>query len=75
MYDIEGWSSLSLQARDMKFLEKIEELTLYIIDQNEETESLRMRDIQQSAEITEMDRKLNALLLYPPQFRTLIPHV
>ncbi|MCK5061206.1 hypothetical protein KAR28_01490 [Candidatus Parcubacteria bacterium] len=31
MDDTEGWAGLSMQDRDMKLLEKIEELTLYII--------------------------------------------
>ncbi len=29
--DIKGWAALSMQDRDMKLLQKIEELTLYII--------------------------------------------
>ena len=62
MFDIEGWSSLSLQARDMKFLEKIEELTLYLIEQNEEIKSLRMKDIQQFAKLTEMNKTINAFI-------------
>jgi len=32
MDDTEGWAELSMQDRDMKLLEKIEELTLYIIE-------------------------------------------
>lgn len=35
------WSKISLQERDMKLLEKIEELTVYIIKQQREIETLR----------------------------------
>lgn len=39
--DKEGWSKLTMQDRDMKLLEKIEELTLYIIELKEEIETLK----------------------------------
>lgn len=43
------WSKISLQERDMKLLEKIEELTLYIIKQQREIEALRaeMRKVKE----------------------------
>ncbi|HCB22450.1 hypothetical protein A3B42_03165 [Candidatus Daviesbacteria bacterium RIFCSPLOWO2_01_FULL_38_10] len=39
--DIQGWANLSLQEREMKLLEKIEELTLYIIDLNKKIQMLQ----------------------------------
>ncbi|MBI4028249.1 MAG: hypothetical protein HY360_24905 [Verrucomicrobia bacterium] len=38
--DDKGWSKLSLQDRDMKLLEKIEELTLYVIQQDKKIKEL-----------------------------------
>ena len=38
--DINGWKQLSIGDRDMKLLEKIEELTLYIIDLHKRIEKL-----------------------------------
>lgn len=41
--DRKGWSDLSMQDRDMKLLEKIEELTLYVIQLKEENDTLKQR--------------------------------
>lgn len=41
--DKKGWAQLSMQDRDMKLLEKIEELTLYVIELKEENDALRLR--------------------------------
>lgn len=41
--DRKGWSDLSMQDRDMKLLEKIEELTLYVIQLKEENDALKQR--------------------------------
>ena len=38
--DINGWKQLSIGDRDMKLLEKVEELTLYIIDLHKRIEKL-----------------------------------
>ena len=38
--DINGWKQLSIGDRDMKLLEKVEELTLYIIDLHKRIEEL-----------------------------------
>lgn len=43
MNDREGWAALSMQDRDMKLLEKIEELTLYVIQLKEENDTLKQR--------------------------------
>ncbi len=43
MNDREGWAALSMQDRDMKLLEKIEELTLYVIQLKEENDTLKRR--------------------------------
>ena len=43
MYDTKGWASLSMQDSDMKLLEKIEELTLYLIQMKEENDELKTR--------------------------------
>ena len=40
MDDTEGWAELSMQDRDMKLLEKIEELTLYIIELEKRVDEL-----------------------------------
>lgn len=39
--DIQGWANLSLQEREMKLLEKIEELTLYTIELNKKIKELQ----------------------------------
>jgi hypothetical protein len=39
--DREGWGSLSVGDRDMKLLEKVEELTLYVIDLQRQINELR----------------------------------
>ncbi len=54
MYDTLGWAAMSMQARDMKMLEKIEELTLYVIEQK------KMINFQKD-ENTKMINKLNKL--------------
>ena len=41
MDDINSWSKLSYSDRDMKLLEKIEELTLYIIDLQKQVNELK----------------------------------
>ena len=41
--DINGWKQLSIGDRDMKLLEKIEELTLYIIDLHKRIEKLEKK--------------------------------
>ncbi len=41
--DAEGWRSLSLQAREMRLLQKIEELTLYLIHQERRLRALEAR--------------------------------
>ena len=38
--NINGWKQLSIGDRDMKLLEKVEELTLYIIDLHKRIEKL-----------------------------------
>ena len=43
MNDKKGWASLSMQDRDMKLLEKIEELTLYLIQMKEENDAMKAR--------------------------------
>ena len=43
MNDKRGWASLSMQDRDMKLLEKVEELTLYLIQMKEENDELKTR--------------------------------
>ena len=39
--DKNGWHQLSLEDRDMKLLEKVEELTLYVIDQQKQINKLK----------------------------------
>ena len=41
MDDIKAWSELSYGDRDMKLLEKIEELTLYVIDLQKQIDELK----------------------------------
>ena len=43
MNDKKGWASLSMQDRDMKLLEKVEELTLYLIQMKEENDAMKAR--------------------------------
>ena len=43
MNDKKGWASLSMQDRDMKLLEKVEELTLYAIQMKEENDVMKAR--------------------------------
>lgn len=42
--DTDGWSALSLQDRDMKLLEKVEELVLYVLDNNNTVDKLAITD-------------------------------
>jgi hypothetical protein len=44
MSDKKGWAALSLQDRDMKLLEKIEELTLYVIRLEEKVKQLEAKE-------------------------------
>jgi len=39
--DINGWKQLSIGDRDMKLLEKVEELTLYVIDLQKQIDELK----------------------------------
>ena len=39
--DIDGWKQLSVGDRDMKLLEKVEELTLYVIDLQKQINKLK----------------------------------
>ena len=44
MEDIDSWSELSYGDRDMKLLEKIEELTLYIISLQKQINELKQNN-------------------------------
>jgi len=39
--NINGWKQLSVGDRDMKLLEKVEELTLYVIDLQKQIDELK----------------------------------
>ena len=55
MYDVKAWAAMSLQQREMKLLEKVEELTLYLIAQD--------KTIQlQAAQLGNQTKQLKTLL-------------
>jgi len=56
--DIKKWAAMTLQARDMKLLEKIEELTLYIAQQHQRS-NLQDEIIQNMRERIEENQRSN----------------
>ncbi len=62
MYDIKGWSALSLQDREMKLLEKVEELTLYILEHERTIENLKSQLKSQKKTTFKRDQDYNQLI-------------
>lgn len=62
MHDVQGWADLSLQDRDMKFLEKIEELFLHSIEQEKAINRLKAENQHHNDELVKMKDKYSNLL-------------
>ncbi|MEE9594194.1 MAG: hypothetical protein V3V92_02230 [Candidatus Hydrothermarchaeales archaeon] len=61
MNDRKGWASLSMQDRDMKLLEKIEELTLYVIQLKDENEAVMSENKDLKEDLLAMGERLKTL--------------
>lgn len=61
MNDISGWAKLSLQDRDMKLLEKIEENTLYTIDNYKKIETLSNDQFSISNQFSTLNNQFSQL--------------
>lgn len=59
--DINSWAALSLQDRDMKLLEKIEELFLHTIDQQHSIDSYKKKCNKQEEIIVRLENRINKL--------------
>ena len=58
MHDNDGWAKMSLQKRDMKMLEKVEELFLHTINQEETIQEQEIQIQKLSKELEQMNSEL-----------------